>query len=146
MRQSEYFTATKDFVTLGVSDLMETDVVTCESSTDCRSAADKMIKAGCGGLPVVESGNELVGIVSDVDLLHVLKEGRDLKDVPVSEVMNNKFIAINQDSNENDLIEIFETSNAVRVPVLDKGHLVGIVSRRDVLFGFMQATAPHWHF
>ena len=146
MRQSEYFTATKDFVTLGVSDLMETDVVTCESSTDCRSAADKMIKAGCGGLPVVESGNELVGIVSDVDLLHLLKEGRDLKDVKVSEVMSDKFIAINQDSNENDLIEIFETSNAVRVPVLDKGHLVGIVSRRDVLYGFMQATATHWHF
>lgn len=143
MRQSEYLTATKDFSALGVADLMETDVVTCESSIDCSNAADKMLKKGCGSLPVVDRDNELVGIISDVELLHLLREGKNLKDVSVDKVMNYKFIAINQDRNEKDLIEIFETSNAVRVPVLDNGHLVGIVSRRDVLFGFMQATATH---
>lgn len=143
MRQSEYFTETKDFSVLEVADLMETNVVTCESSIDCSNAAGKMLKAGCGSLPVVDRDNELVGIISDVELLHLLREGKNLKDVAVDKVMNYKFIAINQDRNEKDLIEIFETSNAVRVPVLDNGHLVGIVSRRDVLFGFMQTTATH---
>lgn len=146
MRQSEFFADVKDFPTLTVVDFMEAAVSTCEPSTNCRDAATTLIKIGCGSLPVVEHGNRLVGSISDFELLHTLKEGKILKDITVGEVMNKEVVTVTQDIKEQDLIEVLESNNLVRVPVVDGDALVGIVSRRDVLFGFIQATSPHWHF
>ena len=58
-------------MSIGVDTIMTRDVVTVTSETDLGEAACLMVERGCGGLPVID-GDELVGIVTEHDLLGLL--------------------------------------------------------------------------
>jgi CBS domain-containing protein len=42
------------------------------------------------------------------------------------------------------IIRLLETEHLIRVPVIRDGRLVGIVARRDILFGYIKSTATYW--
>ena len=58
-------------MSVGVEDIMTRDVLTTTPNTDVGEAARLMIERGCGGLPVIE-GDELVGIITERDILELL--------------------------------------------------------------------------
>jgi CBS domain-containing protein len=58
-------------ISMGVETIMTRDLLTVTPRTDIGEAAHLMVERGCGGLPVVE-GDELVGIITERDMLELL--------------------------------------------------------------------------
>lgn len=129
-----------------VRDIMTSDVVTVSPSTSLKEAARRMLAAGISGMPVMD-GDELVGIVTEADfvadlvgerprrrLLGLVVEETPVRGETVGEVMTTDLVTIGPDAPARAAARLMMTAGVKRLPVVDgDGHLVGIVSRADLL-------------
>ena len=95
-------------------------------------------------MPVVDDDGDVIGIVSEVDLLrgrvphdpraHMLPQ-HDRGDPPrtVREVMSDAVVCLSENADAADLAQVLVDNRIRAVPILRGGDLVGVVSRRDVL-------------
>jgi len=123
---------------------MEQEVKFCKPSDSARHIASQLTKFNFGSLPVVEDGGMLLGLVSEFDLLKVLINGRDPKEVRAEEIMTRDVKFVREDTPVDEIVRLLETDHLIRVPVVRDGKLVGIVARRDILFGYIKSTAEYW--
>jgi len=137
------------------ADIMTTKVVTVAADATAQEAAAQMLRHRVSALPVVDQSGKLIGIVSEGDLmrrgelgtererswwLEMLTSNRTLATDyakahgrKVSEVMSRKLIAANPDTPINDIALLLEQHAIKRVPIVDKGKLVGIVARANLV-------------
>jgi CBS domain-containing protein len=143
MRQTEFYLTACDPKTLTVGQLMQDAVTTCTPRTDVSTIASLMTRRNLGSLPVVEQDGTLVGIVTDYDLLHAMIEGRDLRNIAAMGVMSTVPVTVTEDRTLLEVAELFQDRSLTRVPVVRNKKLVGILARRDLLFGYMKAS-KYW--
>ena len=143
MRQTEFLTAACDPKTLTVGQLMQDAVFTCGSRADALSISRMMTQRNFGSLPVVEEDRTLIGLVSEYDLLQAMIDGRDLRKIMAVEIMSSKPVTATEDMKLEDVANLFQDRYLTRVPVVRNGKLVGILARRDLLFGYMKAS-QYW--
>jgi CBS domain-containing protein len=143
MRQTEFFMAACDPKALTVGQLMQDAVTTCTPRTDASTIAGMMTRRNFGSLPVVESDGTLVGIVSEYDLLQAMIEGRDLRKILATEIMSAHPVSVTEDQTLANVADLFQDRYMTRVPVVRNKKLVGILARRDLLFGYMKAS-QYW--
>ena len=125
---------------LTVGNLMEKQVQSGDKDTKAEILATYMME-GFGSVPIVDPSGRLVGIVSEFDLLKTLKSGKTLNDVTAVEIMSPHPVSATQDTDVLTLIDVLQNNHLIRVPVVDStGKLIGIVSRRDILRGYLQST------
>lgn len=144
MRRSEYLTEKRDFHKFTASLLMEEDVKFCRPSDSARHVASQLTKFNFGSLPVVEDGGKLLGLISEFDLLDVLTKSRNLKEIRAEEIMSRDVKVVQEDTPVDEIVRLLEGEHLIRVPVVKEGKLVGIVARRDILFGYIKSTAEYW--
>ncbi len=125
---------------LTVQDLMEDSLVTCSPEDTVESVTLMLCDKKFGSLPVVNDQQRLVGIITEFDLLKVMLTGSDLRALTVKEIMIPDVITVTEDVPVSDLITCLQTHHLIRVPVVKDKTLVGIVSRRDVLYGYVKAV------
>jgi len=130
----------EDFKDLNASQLMEADVVACRPENTWKQISDLMLHGGFGDIPIIDKDKTLLGIVTEHDLLKVLMEGKDVKDITAGDIMTKNIVSVSEATNSVEIINILETKHLIRVPVVENGKLVGIVARRDVLFSFIQTS------
>jgi CBS domain-containing protein len=130
--------------TLTVHSLMQDAVYTVGPQTTGVRIADILSEHGFGSVPVVDDEWTLLGLVTEFDLLRALQEGRNLRDVTAREVMTPHVITVQEEMPVMDLIKLLQERHLIRVPVVKGKKLIGIVARRDVLFGYVKATATYW--
>jgi len=118
--------------TMRAADLMTTDVITAKKDTVLTKAMDLLLRWHISGLPVVDEEDNLVGIISEIDLVNVTFSG-NAADTRVEEVMTRNVTSFAPDSDLAQLIECFSRGRLRRVPIVENGKVVGIVSRRDIL-------------
>lgn len=140
MRQTEFFMTACDPKTLTVGQLMQDAVTTCTPRTDVLTIASMMTRRNFGSLPVVEEDGLLVGIVSEYDLLQAMVDGRDLRTVLALEIMSTAPVTVTEDKTLAQVADLFQDRYLTRVPVVRNKKLVGILARRDLLFGYMKAS------
>ena len=140
MRQTEFHLSACDPKTLRVAQLMQDAVTTCTADTDGSTIASLMTRRNFGSLPVVESDGTLVGVVSEYDLLQAMNEGRDLYRIQASEIMSAQPVTVTEDQTLAQVAELFQDRYITRVPVVRNKKLVGILARRDLLFGYLKAS------
>ena len=140
MRQTEFFLSACDPKTLTVGKLMQDAVTVCTSRTDGSTIASLMTRRNFGSLPIVESDGTLVGIVSEYDLLQAMHEGRDLNKILATEIMSAHPATVTEDQTLSQVAELFQDRYITRVPVVRDKKLVGILARRDLLFGYLKAS------
>jgi len=128
------------FDRLRVADVMEKEVQFGHEQTKGDVLASLMIE-GFGGVPIVDSHQRVVGIVTEFDLLALLDTGKKLSDISASQVMTHETVSVTPDTDIRTLIYVLQTNHVIRVPVIDNkdGKLVGIVARRDILLGYVSA-------
>jgi CBS domain-containing protein len=143
MRQTDAMTKACDPKDLTVRQLMETEVVTCTPRTDGMALARLMTERKIGSLPVVEPDRTLVGLVSEYDLLQVTIEGRDLHKITAADIMTQKVLTVSEAMSLEQLAKVFQDRYVTRLPVVQDRKLVGMVARRDLLFGYLQAL-QYW--
>jgi CBS domain-containing protein len=143
MRQTDFFMKASDPKTLTVEQLMQDAVTRCTSRTDASTIAHMMTHRNFGSLPVVEEDGTLVGIVTEYDLLQVMLDGRDLRKVLATEIMSIHPVTVREDQTLAQVADLFQDRYLTRVPVVRNNKLVGILARRDLLYGYMKAS-QYW--
>jgi CBS domain-containing protein len=113
-----------------ISEVMTSAAVTDRPDDSLRQAAAKMREQQTGSLLVLD-GEDLVGIVTERDVLHAVAIGTDL-DIPISDVMSKDLITVEPATSLREAARIMTDKWIRHLPVLEGGRLVGIVSQRDL--------------
>ena len=136
-----------------VTDLMSRQVVTIGTSDSCLEAVLRMHRARVRHLPVVNRDGFLVGILTDRDLRHHLfspgvfeKLGATsvdvlLKAVPVVGIMSRDLITVEPDDDLAQAARMMREEKVGSLPVLEHGHVVGILTETDMLRQIVRADA-----
>ena len=147
MRRIAYMVGARDFSTL-IADQFMQDVVSYYRVEDTGDRlAGAMAEGGFGSVPILAPDGKVVGIVSEFDLLKAIMDNKELAKVTAGEIMTKDPITVTQDTSAVDIIRLLQTKHLIRMPVVDaEGKLAGVVSRRDILEGYLRATKPVWRF
>ena len=151
-----------------VKDIMTTNVVTAKTSDTVADVAKAMASKRISGLPVVDEAGKVVGVVSEGDLLARAALGQDAPrswwlgligegETPeaymrahgktVGDVMTRSVVSIAPDASLAAVARKLEASGVKRLPVVENGALVGVVSRADIVraLASIQPEAPAVH-
>ena len=107
----------------------------CEAQTEdsVRHVAQKMKQAGCGFVPITDQGH-LAGVITARDIaVYFADLGADqLGAMRAWEIMSKPVIAVYADDSLDHARQIMAEHQVWRLPVIDHGQLVGVISRRDL--------------
>jgi CBS domain-containing protein len=109
-----------------VKEIMTTRVVTVTADTPVPVIASLLRENRISGVPVVDAGGMVVGLVSEYDLL--ARSGET-----AGEVMTSSVITVSEDTDVDDVRHLLVERRIRRVPVTSGQRLAGIVSRGDVV-------------
>jgi tRNA nucleotidyltransferase (CCA-adding enzyme) len=115
---------------LSARDIMSSPVRTVSKEMTMGEAGRLMATWGHGGLPVDEDG-ELVGLVTRKDVDKAMRHG--LAHAPLTGFMAREPITVSPDIHLLELERLLGSSGIGRVPVVEDGVLLGIVTRKDLL-------------
>lgn len=92
-----------------------------------------MVEFNIGAVPVIASG-KLVGIFSERDLMRrVVAEGRDPRSTCLAEVMTDDPLVVGTGEDMETCMALMRRHGFRHLPVCHEGHLIGMVSLRDIL-------------
>ena len=116
----------KGDIVMKVVDVMTTNVITITEQQTKKQAARLLSQHRISGLPVVNEEQMVVGVVTEYDV--IAKQGQT-----VGEIMTRGVISVTPDTDLEEVGHLLVHKNIKRLPVLDQGKLVGIVSRADLV-------------
>ncbi|TYO95582.1 CBS domain-containing protein [Desulfallas thermosapovorans] len=112
------------------ADIMTSPVKTVAPEMSIAEAGHIMLRYGHTGLPVVK-GEKLIGVISRRDVEKANHHG--LGHAPVKGFMTVRVVSVPRDMPVSELQELMINHDIGRVPVVEDGKIVGIVSRTDIL-------------
>ena len=116
-----------------VKECMCTNVACVNPNATVCDVAKLMLDKHVGCIPVCNENNNIVGLVTDRDLiLRTLACEKDIKQTPVSEVMTTKVFNIAPDAEVSEAEKIMCDCQIRRVPVVENDVLVGIITVGDL--------------
>jgi CBS-domain-containing membrane protein len=137
------------------SDVMTSEVISVDENATVTTVARLLAERGISAVPVVDKGNRVIGMVSEGDLLHRVETGTERRrswwldlmastnklagdyiksrSGKVKDVMTRDVISVTETTPVADIAILLETHRIKRVPVLQDGKLVGIVSRANLV-------------
>lgn len=115
-----------------IRDVMNQQVVTLRPDDALITAVEVLCKHQVSGAPVVAEDGNIVGFISEPDLMDVLFD-KSSRSMPVSAYMSDGVYAVAPDDFLTTAASMFALYNIRRLPVMENGTLVGIVTRRDLL-------------
>ncbi len=90
------------------------------------------------GMPVVDEELNLVGVLSEKDVLRMLYDTEDSIEQQVSDYMNVGAVSLDINDTLIDLCDIMTQNIFRRVFITEEGKLAGVVSRSDVIHAILQ--------
>lgn len=139
-------------------DIMVSPVVTVGPDTSVAEVADILLEKRISGVPVVDAGGTLVGIVSESDLMRRAEAGTDRRRSwwlelltrndtiaadyvksharKVADIMTRYPVTVGEETPIASIADLLEARQIKRVPVVRDGKVVGIVSRANLLQAF----------
>ena len=147
-RRVDFLVGGVDFHALVAAQFMQSEVVYFTEISTGEKIAMAMMYGGFGSVPIVDREKTLVGIVSEFDLLKTLQTSKELDQITAGEIMTPRPISVKEETSVEEIMRILAEKKLIRVPVVDgNGILLGVVSRRDILTGYIKARAedkPWW--
>jgi CBS domain-containing protein len=148
---------------LTVRDAMTTSVVTVRPETPLKEVARVLIDAGVSGLPVVDEHGTVLGVVSEADFLvkgqgaqsvrhrrlaRLLGESEATRHQlakvaarSASEAMTSPAVTVDPTRSLQDAAALMTERGVNRLPVLESGRLVGIITRADLVRAYLRSDA-----
>ena len=108
------------------ADIMSSPVIAIPADTAVAEIADLLRANRISGVPVVDDSGHVLGLVSEFDLL--AKEGKT-----AASLMTTAVISVSAATKIADLRHLLIEKRVRRLPVLEDGRVVGIVSRGDIV-------------
>jgi CBS domain-containing protein len=120
-----------------VRDVLESKgnrVISIDREATVHEAIAKLVQNNIGSLPVVDQDGKLIGIFAERDVLRIIhNRGDNFGRLRISEVMTRDPITCETHDNVNDVMGQMSEKRIAKVPVLNEGRLIGIVSVGDVI-------------
>jgi len=118
-----------------VADIMAKAPAYCSPQTNLAAAVEILWRQNCGILPIVDSEEKVVGLVTDRDICVALGTRNRLpSDMTVGEVTSGKVIACKPDDDIRGALATMAEAKVRRLPVIDaEGKLQGVLSVDDVV-------------
>jgi CBS domain-containing protein len=107
-------------------DIMTRDIITVSPTMSVKELAMTLIKNQISGAPVSSRNGEIVGVVSEADI--VAKKGKDVR-----AIMTKKIISVKEETPVEEIAQLMTTHKIKRLPVMRGDKVVGIVSRADIV-------------
>ena len=121
-----------------VGQVMRRPVLATSPHSGVRGIALLLVRAGISGMPVTDTEGNIVGIVTEYDLVNAILENKKLESLKASDIMQTETITLEVEADISEALKIFTEKHIVRVPVTENGKLVGILSRIDALNGILE--------
>ncbi len=147
---------------MNAGDVMTLEVATVGPDTPVQQIVKLLLSRGISGVPVVDDAGAMVGIVSEGDLLRRAEIGTEKRrgawrafftgtatlaedyvrshGTVARDIMTREVISVTRTTKLAEIADLIEQKRIKRVPVLEDGRLVGIVSRSNLLRAFASQT------
>lgn len=124
---------------LTARDIMSKSLVTISPEAKIQEAIETIMRKKISGLPVVDPNGTLVGIITEFALLAMAYDV-EVRQEQVRKHMSTEVIAVHPDDPLRKVADTCIIHRVRRVPVVENGRLLGLISRRDVLKGIYENT------
>lgn len=143
---------------LTAKDIMTTDIVTVSPESDVSQAARLLLEKHINGIPVVDSSQQVVGILCQSDLIaqqkkislpslftlldgfisfsstkNLDKEFKKIAAIKVSEAMTEDPVTVSPETTIEEIATLMVNRGFHTIPVVQDGRLVGVIGKEDVL-------------
>jgi CBS domain-containing protein len=115
-------------------DVMTPDPACCSPHTTLDDVAKLMAANDCGEIPVVNVSDQIIGVVTDRDIVcRIVAEGKNPMAYTAETCMTNPVVMVRADAPIEEVVATMERYQIRRVPVVDdRDSCVGIISQADV--------------
>ena len=110
-----------------------TEVFTIAPTVTVRELLDVLADRDIGALVVSDDGDQMLGIVSERDIVRKLRDVEHARDMAVSEIMTTDVRTCSPDDSFGSLMAIMTEHRVRHVPVLDDDRIVGVLSIGDAV-------------
>jgi len=117
---------------VSAKDVMNREIITITPDATVEEAMNILIDMKISGLPVVDPDGNMVGILSERDIIN-FSEGGNIKKTRVRDVMTDKVLSFSPETEISKIVKAISENKFRRVPIVENGKPVGIISRRDIL-------------
>jgi len=124
---------------LPAKEIMNPNVVSVGPNETLREISELMYKQKIGSVVVIDN-DKAVGIITERDFATKIMIKPYFPDTKVSEVMSSPVIYVSPNQSVADIIDIMANREIRKIPVIDNGKIVGIVSGTEFLRLFVQTT------
>ncbi len=112
------------------SDIMTRRVYTITPQASVQEVAQLLNRERISGVPVIDdTSGQLIGIVTEADIIQNI--GRD--DLQVADIMSRQLTTVTEDTPVSEIAALLSERQIKRVPVVQNGRVIGIVSRADIV-------------
>ncbi|MCS5733388.1 CBS domain-containing protein [Herbiconiux daphne] len=114
-------------------DIMTPDPEGIRESHTLREAAVLMRDLDVGALPILADDGDLVGVITDRDIVvGCVADGGDPESVLVADLADREPVTVDADDDVREALNAMQQHQVRRIPVLEAGRLVGIISQADI--------------
>jgi CBS domain-containing protein len=126
------------------ADIMTKDVTAIREDETVREAAERLASDDIGVLPIVDDNKNLKGILTDRDIVvHVIARGKDPASTRARDLEQGEVITLRPDDSIEHAADLMAQHKVRRLPVVDGGHILGMVSQADVVKAVAPEKAGH---
>ena len=129
----------EESVNLPAKEIMNPNIVSVGINATLKEVSELMNKQKIGSVVVIDN-SKAVGIVTERDFATKIMTKSYLPETKVSDVMSSPVVYVSPNQSAADIIEIMANREIRKVPVIDNGKVVGIVSATEFLRLFVQST------
>jgi CBS domain-containing protein len=144
-------------------EIMTENVITVTKSTSIKILSDLFIKHKVNGFPVVDEGGQLIGIVTEKNLieqnknLHIptvialfdaviyLESGKKFEEevkrfraTQVKDIYTSNVVSVSSDTNIHEIASLMAEKSVHSIPVVDGKTILGIIGKLDIIKGLAQ--------
>ena len=128
---------------LKAKDIMNDNVVSITKDAVLIEAAQIMARNDISGIPVVDDNMQLVGVITERDILELFDIMQYEESRTVNSAMTHEVISFDVDDELLKICDCLKDHEFRRVPVTSKGKLIGLISRRDLMIHIIKQRAKN---
>ena len=115
-------------------DVMTENPACCTPQTPLEQVAKLMVQHDCGEIPVLDANDQVVGVVTDRDIVcRVLAAGKNPLAYVAETCMSELVVTVAESSTIEDVLSSMEKHQMRRVPAVDdRGRCIGMISQADL--------------
>jgi CBS domain-containing protein len=115
-----------------ISEIMSSNVQLANPNQSIREIAQIMAECDCGAVPIGDN-DRLVGIITDRDIaVRCIAAGNDPAETEADEVLSGDLVTVESDDDVDQAARIMADHQIRRLPVVEDGRLIGMVSLGDI--------------